>query len=200
MAGHGEFERMKRLMMACLSSKRPLAIDSFDRANGALGTADLGGAWIANLGTFSITSNQAKETLSGGTSVATLTISQLDYDVSADITWYSGDTIGLIARCDSSGVENFMRLRYDGSTIDITKTVSSTLTVLNSYSFTWGNGTIRRLRFSCSGNKFIGYVDGVEVISTIDDNPTKTKYNAGMSAAKVGSAAQTLFNNLLVMG
>ncbi len=40
----------------------PLVSDSFDRADGALGTADVGGAWTAVAGTWAISSQRAKIT------------------------------------------------------------------------------------------------------------------------------------------
>lgn len=192
---------MKRMMMGCLSSKRPLAQDAFNRANGALGTADLGGAWVANNATVTIVSNKAKGGQDTFTNAATLVISQLDYDVSVDVAWFTGEVINVLARCAATGIADYMGLRYDGSALGITRRLANgTPSVLASQSYSWTSGDTHRLRFSCSGNLFKGYADGVEIVSISDDNSTKTRFNAGFSASKSGVIPSSTFDNFLVMG
>lgn len=57
-----------------------LASDSFNRADGPLGTADIGGAW-ATTGTWSIVSGQARNAGSADYDLATLNVSATAVDV-----------------------------------------------------------------------------------------------------------------------
>lgn len=186
-------------MIGCLGGRRPLASDTFNRPDGLIGTADVGGAWTINAGSFNVVSNKAKAATSGFTSVATLVISPLDYEVSADVTWSGDSRAAIVARCDSSGITNYMRLYTDGSSIVIGKIISNSATVLNSYSYAWTSGATHNLRLVCSGNNFYGYLDGVLVVSASDDNATKTLTNAGLLASPVSGVPTSLFDNFLVL-
>lgn len=186
--------------MKTLQSILTLAQDSFDRANGALGNAEIGGAWTINGGSVSIVSNQAKGGTSSTTNAATLVMLRLNYTVYADITWYTGEIVSIIARCDSSGISNHMRLRYDGTNLEITKVISGSSTTLATSALSWMSGTTKRLRFSCIGNDFVGSVDGVPVLTTTDDNATKTKYNVGFGLFKSGAVSASTANNFLAEG
>lgn len=191
---------MNKIMFLKAYGKRTLAQDSFDRANGAIGTAEFGGAWTINAGSFNIVSNKAKAGTSGFSSAATLAISPLDYEVSADVTWSGDSRAAIVARCDSSGITNYMRLYTDGSSIVIGKIIASSATALATYSYSWTSGTTHNLKLACNGNNFSAYLDGVLVASVTNDNATKTLKNAGISASPVSGTPTSLFDNFLVMG
>lgn len=192
---------MKRLMMACLSGRRVLAQDSFDRSNGALGNADIGGAWTVSEGTFAIATNKAKATANAVRSCAVLLMPQLDYEISCDITWYTGDIAIIVARSTNANANDQIRARVSGTTILLQKIISDSGTTLgSSYSYTWSNGATHNIKLSCKGNDFIVYLDGTSVITATDDNATKTNQYAGLLASKTGAVPATLFDNLLVMG
>ena len=191
---------MNKIMFLKVYGRRILAQDSFDRSNGALGTAEIGGAWTVNNGSVSIVSNKAKGgSATATTDAATLVMGQLDYEISVDITWYTGEVVSVFARCAASGVSDLMRLRYDGTDIVITKIISGSSTTLATAALSWTSGTTKRLALSCVGNTFVGYVDGVQYVSVTDDNTTKARYNVGFGAF-AGAAPASLFDNFLVMG
>ena len=190
---------MKRMMIGCLSAKRLMASDAFNRSNGALGTADVGGSWVATAGTFAISSNKAVATVSG-TSVSTLQMAQTDYDIAADCVWVTGESVAIVGRSPASGNDNHIRLRANGTDILIEKRISTTNTTLATTALSWTSGTTKRLRLSCSGNLFVGYVDGVQVLSVSDDNVTKTNSYVGIQAAKTSAVPASTFDNFLVLG
>lgn len=174
--------------------------DGFNRVNGPLGNAEIGGAWSVNNGTVTIVSFKAKGGTSGTTNMATLLMPQLDYEISADFTWATGEVLSVIARSDSSAAQNFMRLRYDGTKIEIMKTISGTSTSLASYNHSWANGATKNLKLFCRGNTFTGYINDVAVISVTDDNATKTLTRAGIGLYKSGGVPASTAKNVLVNG
>ena len=191
---------MNKIMFLKVYGRRILAQDSFDRSNGALGTAEIGGAWTVNNGSVSIVSNKAKGgSATATTDTATLVMGQLDYEISVDITWYTGEVVSVFARCAASGFSDLMRLRYDGTDIVITKIISGSSTTLATAALSWTSGTTKRLALSCVGNTFVGYVDKVQYVNATDDNTTKTRYNVGFGAFAAAAPA-SLFDNFLVMG
>lgn len=173
-----------------------IAKDGFDRANGPLGNAEVGGAWLVNNGSVTIVSNKAKGGTAGTTNMATLLMPQLDYDISVDFTWYSGEVISLVARSDASAGLNFMRIRYDGTKVEIYKVIAGVSTSLASYNYSWGSGATHNLRLSCRGNDFTGYLDGALVVSATSDNATKVNYRAGFGLYESGGTPASLADNV----
>lgn len=189
---------MRRMMLGCLSSKRLLAFDSFSRANGALGTAEFGGTWIDTNATVAIVSQNAKGTEGTYTNVNHLVMPQLDYDVSADVTWYTGEVVSLCARLNA--ISNYMRVRYDGTNVIIQKVISGSSTNLGSAAFAWTSGATMRFGFSVSANTFTASIDGVKILSVSDDNITKTYYGVGFGSSKSGAVPASTFDNFMVLG
>lgn len=190
---------MKRLMMACVNGRRTIASDTFTRSNGAIGTAELGGAWVVPVGSVNVSSNQAKGT-SNNSNYAALLIPQLDYEVSADVTWYTGEILAIVLRGSSSNDDSQMRARIIGTEITITKRLSGTNTTLATYSSTWTSGTTKNVKISCYGNVFTCYLNGTQILTATDDNATKTQQYAGFLASKSAAVPASLFDNFLVMG
>lgn len=149
-----------------------LAQDSFDRANGPLGTADFGGAWTEQSSSqWAIASNEAvvNNVISG---LGLATIGAADDDVLLSADWRSvapnrGDT-GLVARwLDNnnyySGVANNHSSPYSMS---IYKTVAGVRTQI-----TIGLPIVEvayRLGFLVRGSELILYKDGIPVLSATD--------------------------------
>lgn len=190
---------MRKINFIKAHSVRVLASDAFNRSNGALGNADIGGAWVATAGTFAISSNKAIATASD-TSVATLRMGQVNYDISADCIWRTGESVAIVGRSPASGNDNHVRLRANGTSLLIEKRISTTNTTLASVPLSWTSGDMKNLRLSCSGNLFVGYVDGVGVVSATDDNITKTNVYVGIQAAKADAIPTSTFDNFLVIG
>lgn len=175
-----------------------VAIDTFNRANGAPGTADAGGNWTIVNATVAIASQKLKGTQATFSNAATIPLSQVDVGIFVDFTWYTGEIIGIIARA-ASGYTTFMRLRYDGAKFEITKAISGE-TVIATYDYAWTNGTTKRIGFACAGNAFAGYIDGAVVITATDDNVTKTDIRVGLTFAKAGAIPASTADNFLVVG
>lgn len=175
-----------------------LASDTFNRANGAPGTADVGGNWTIVNATVAIASQKLKGTQATFNNAATIPLNQVDVGIFVDFTWYTGETIGIIARA-ASGYTTFMRLRYDGTNFEITKAISGE-TVVATFGYAWTSGTTHRIGFACAGNAFAGYINGAVVITAIDDNETKTGARVGLSFAKNGTVPSATADNLIVVG
>jgi hypothetical protein len=173
-----------------------LVSDTFTRSNGAIGTAEVGGAWSAT--SVSVVSGKAKGTDTTYTNNATIAVSQVDIGAFADFAWYTGENFSLYARADS-GMANFMRVRYDGTNIELTRTISSTNTVMASYAFAWVSAEVHRIGLVCSGNTFGVYLDGSMIISITDDNATKTLLRAGFATQKTGGVPSTTVDNVLIV-
>ena len=176
---------------------RVLASDTFTRANGTLGNAEVGGAWAVPEGTFAVSSNKAKGT-AVGTSYAVLQLTQLNYSISADITWYTGDTIALVFRGTGTNSDDQMRIRFIAGTLSITRRLAGTNVDIATYSYTWSSGSSHNIKAVCNGNTFTCYLDGTQVMTATDDNTTKSNLYVGLLSSKSGSAPATTFDNLRV--
>lgn len=176
-----------------------LAYDSFNRANGSLGTAEIGGAWTVAEGTFSVSSNQAKGSTSAASRCfAVLPISTPNCSISCEVTWFTDEITSIVARSTSANAENQMRCRINGSTVSIEKRISDSATTLVSVSYSWTSGLAKLVKFVCNGNDFSVFINGVLIASATDDNALKTNTYVGMLAAKSGAVPATLFNNFSV--
>lgn len=197
MGWHGGDVCMRRMMIGCLNGIRIAAYDRFDRANGALGTAEVGGAWSSVSGTCAIASNKAKGTTSGASNIAALECSVTEQDVSASVVWYTGETASLL--CRVSDANNYMRVRVDGTTLQVFRVVSGSSTSIATYSYTWTSGAAHKLSIKCAANTFYVLIDDALVITVTDDNATKTYTKAGFVAFKTGAVPESTFDNFMVM-
>lgn len=108
----------------------PVASDSFNRADGAIGstdgaaTAEVGGsgkAWTNQVGSFAIGTNKAVPTLDGGLAVATVDAGSPDLYVQATPT-LAGGSVGLVAWWTDA--DNHLRVRHDGTNAVLEKVVA----------------------------------------------------------------------------
>lgn len=140
------------------------ARDTFTRANSAtsLGTADVGGAWTVDGGTWGISSNQAYQP--GNTGFTRAWVPGLaDGVVEADITVGASKNVGLmVRRVDAS---NFIRVWLNGgNSIAIQTWVAGgfgATIVTTGYTFTVGQ--TYRIRVAFQGNKYQAWVNGVNI-------------------------------------
>lgn len=111
----------------------PIASDTFDRADGALGTATVGGAWTAIMGTWAIASNRAKltSTNSGAMAVAMLPVGTALSTGSAlvDVQLSSGNArVGLVLRGTDQNSYMAVDMRSPANEVGIRKRLAATTT------------------------------------------------------------------------
>lgn len=161
--------------------------DTFDRANGNLGNADTGQAWLTGgvaTTAWVVSSNVAKRA-SATTSVNDVTyidIGKTDVILSADITLTTfSNGSRLVARMSGTDVNNCMSMLLSGNgTVSCVRTISGSSTALSSSPFSFSPGATYSCVFMCRGNIFSIYVDGVLKVSVEDDNALKTNTIVGM--------------------
>lgn len=115
----------------------PLASDSFNRADGAIGSTDGAGtpetggsglAWAADAGTFTIATNKAKASvLAGGIAITTVAASSVNVMVEMEVTRAAGDAGMILRYVDAS---NYVRAIHNGTNVQLVKVVAGTPTTL----------------------------------------------------------------------
>lgn len=165
--------------------RRTIALDAFTRADSAvsLGTADIGGAWTANVGTWGISSNKAYCPTPDGvaTQVATLSTGVPNATVSATFT---GTGIGtgtampwLIFRfVDTS---NYLLVSaQSATTIEIFKKIAGSFTQIGTAAHVWASG--QRVMVTFNGSSIVTFVDGVQRATASDSAlSTATRHGIG---------------------
>lgn len=161
--------------------------DLFDRANGNLGNADTGQAWLTGgvaTTAWSVYSNHARRS-SATTSVndvAYIDCGKFDVIISANImiTTYSQGSC-LVARMSGTSVDNCMRLYlHPTGTVVIQKIISGSITNIAQAPFAFTSGNTYSCIFVCRGNVFSAYINSVLKVSAEDDNALKTNTRIGM--------------------
>lgn len=180
-----------------------LAQDSFDRANGALGTADVGGVWTNVPGTDSwgVVSNKAQVTgVSVGLGVALIGGNVADLEQSLDITETSPNRgyVGLTARyIDTSNY--YVCNHQNGSAprhANIYKVVSGVATNLLNFDV---NTDTYRLGFRVQGNVLSILKNGL-VVATIVDNTFSAAGRYGMMFWTGSGWSDFIADNYLATG
>lgn len=117
----------------------PIASDSFDRANGALGTSNGAGteetalttpAWVDKVGTSAIATNMATfSALSGGIGITTLETNNRDVYAEVGVTRTAGSA-GLCLRYTDAN--NYLAIYHNGTNVQAVDVVAGTpTTILN---------------------------------------------------------------------
>lgn len=185
-----------------------LALDTFNRADGSLGTADSGQNWTVPDSLWKIVSNKAKYTV-GGTGTygknAYIDSGITNHTVEADIVRGTNDDyVGLcfqtaIASPDNTG----WRFRCSGTTAYISLVLSGTFTDYASAEFSWSGGVqhhVKVVTYQSGGNLYISaYIDGVLITSYtgaayIYSNLT----NAGLCTIRAAAAPGSTFDNFKI--
>ena len=183
-----------------------IAFDYFNRANGALGTADSGQSWITPAETLSIVSNKAARTTatpSLGVNAFLPTGAQA-HVIDSDITLGSGDLAGLrVLSSTSSPEQNGWAVYFNGSDAYIVLFQSGGITTHATASFNWTAGATKHVKVSASQSgttiSIVAYVDGVSVVtSNYASAPTGTLTYAGLFLLKTGSAPTSTFDNVVI--
>jgi len=184
-------------------SSGTIAFDYFNRANGALGTADSGQSWITPADTLSIVSNAAKRTASTpsyGASAFIDTGTQ-SHTIEADITMASDGGVGLrILSPTSAPDQNGWCIWFTASTAYTYLFSSGGHTGYSPVSYSWTSGVTKHVKVVASQTgsnvSIYTYIDGT-LIKTFNstDAPTGTMTLAGIFVLLTsGTPAQTIDN------
>lgn len=167
---------------AALRLDRVIAWDTFNRADGALGTSESGHTWEVLSGTWAIASNQATSTDGVFDTAAVIDPGEADVDVRAWMNYSGASRTGLVVRgIDSS---NFLFVARRDTDFRILKLDAGSSTQLAAASVTAtaaDKGHLVRVR--CVGNQIDAYLDDVRVTRHTLTGGDATKYGA---ATKVG--------------
>jgi hypothetical protein len=173
------------------------ATDSFDRADGGIGTADTGGAWTNRVGTWTIVSNKAKigTPVDDTRNMVTLAVAQADVHVSVDLTLSATNnraSAGLVVRYADDN--NLIRLELFKSSsvandIYLVQRLAGSNTTLGSLIGTGAltNGNTYNIKLIISGTNISYVQDGVQRIAPAAFNSGLTTQNYGLISLKGSS-------------
>lgn len=171
--------------------------DSFNRANGALGSTDGAGgvetggsglAWQDSVGTWAISSNAAAASaLSGGVAIATVDAGTPNLLFSLRLLARAGGEIGMVLRyVDSS---NYIRCYHDGTNVKLDKIVAGSVTNVASVAVAFTAN--RRAHVAINGNDIvISYPTDTSVgstVYTVTDAALQTGTRIGLYTTNTGS-------------
>lgn len=136
------------------------ASDSFNRANGALGSTDGAGhadgvsgnglAWTSQIGTWGIATNKAASSaLAGGVAVATVPTTKQHIFVEKATLARVGGIVGIVMRYVDA--DNYVIAGHDGTSAILVKRVAGVETTVGSTAAAFGAG---KLTAMCSGTTF----------------------------------------------
>lgn len=186
---------------------KPIIYDSFNRANGNLGNADSGQAWLSDGSATTrwvINSNVAKrsDATSLSTDVAYIDCGKSDVIISADVVMHYTYGTYLVARMTGSSFANSMSVYLDQSgQVAVQKTISGAATTFGLTTFSYTYGSVINCVFSCIGNDFKVYINGALKVSVTDDNALKTNTMCGMHIKLAGTTtSDDYFDNFLLKG
>lgn len=160
------------------SARRPYLLDTFTRADGALGAAEVGGAWLAGTGTFGIVSGKAVCTALGGSfAAATLNAPQPDVTVSATfVTPTAGTGIyGLVWRYVDAA--NFWVTLFNAGMVQNYSVTAGAFGAAPGGTFARVGGVAHTLAVSVVGTTATVSVNGVQVVApfTVTARATATR-------------------------
>lgn len=168
-------------------------LDSFNRANGSLGTADNGATWSVLTGTAAISSNTAVPT--GGSPSATAVIPYGDHtnaDFSLKIKVTTGaNPAGLVFRCLDNSNRAGCFIGITTQTASIFKTDGGTTTELTNISMTITTGVTYTVRAVLTGPLIDMYVDGVLKVSFTLTGGDETQYTTANGYTNIGFRGDT---------
>lgn len=175
-----------------------LASDSFNRANGSLGTTDGQGhtgavqgdglTWVDQIATVGIKSNRASAlTADANRSIATVDVGDADVVITGDIRATFAPAGFVVRYADSS---NYVYTRVDSATAtaQIRKVISGSETTVKSNPITYVESA--ELKLTAVGDTFTMFYNGVNVTDgsvTISDSAVQSPTLHGVRFAGVGS-------------
>jgi hypothetical protein len=189
-----------------LTEKREVIVaDSFNRPNNAssLGATSQGAlGWIAQNGTWGISSNKAYLASNTSQSSAVVNTAVADVDVSADIIPGSSANFGLVFR--SIDNNNYLLAFFGFGNIQLFKRDNgSFIGLTGGFPFSITPGSTYQFRIVASGDQLKMFIDGNEVISHTLSSGDQLKYGSATSHgiridAGGGGDSGTVFDNFKI--
>ncbi len=170
--------------------------DTFNRADSAsaLGTpSDGGSAWVAQSGTWGISSNQGYDVTGGSQETAVLEASASDVDVQVTLV-LAGNSEGLIAR--SAGDNDYLLFVFQTSSNELYlyKRVGGSFTDLNGGAVSSTITSTDVFKLSVSGSTVNCYQNGVLKIGPITTTAGQTNTKHGLRAHSSSGARFDTFS------
>jgi len=186
---------------------RTIVYDSFNRANGNLGNADTGQAWLTGGSpstAWVVSSNLAKRATATNlnSDVAYIDCGKADVTISADVVMTNTYGVYLIARMASASASDSIGAYLDVTgQVMVVKRIAGSSTILGNTTFAYTAGSIVSCVFSCKGNDFKIYINGVLKASVTDDNALKANTRCGMQINLFSSSVEyDYIDNFTVKG
>lgn len=179
-----------------------LASDSFNRADGVLGSTDGAGhaeanggsgkAWVDQLGTWGIATNKAAASaLSGGKAMALVDIGTRDLILACSVTRSAG-VVGIVLRWTDAN--NYLIAYHDGTNAKLDEVVAGTPTTRITAAATYNAGSEIRVR--ANGAQYILYYNDLYVGNYGSGSALLTGTKCGMYTTDTGAT----FDNFVLFG
>lgn len=155
--------------------------DSFDRANGPIGTADVGGPWTDPSGAWTVSSNQAKLSSASGFRVAVITAT-LEDEGDFTVTMVNVGTHGLCMRRDG-GTNNFIGTRVSGGFLRLIRVTSGAATTIGT------GGAVNAgdvISVNITGNTYTVYINGTQQFQATESQGDDRYQHGIMSQTSTG--------------
>lgn len=169
-------------------------LDSFNRANGALGTSDSGQNWSVLTGTSVISGNAAVVTAGAPSATAALPFGDHttgDFSLKVSVSSGAANPAGLLVRVLDNNNRVGCFLGISNQRASIFKTDGGTTTELAFAAFTIAASTVYTVRAVLTGALIDMYVNGVLVVSFTLTGGDETQYTAANGYTKVGFRGDT---------
>jgi len=173
--------------------------DYFNREDSSiLGVSDTGQTWVQIQGALSIRNNTAKASATAMNSSESMINSGLvDYNISVDFNYVSGNTTTLSFRSAGSSSNNKMFVQLTYSNMVMRRNIAGAVVTVGTYARTFSSGTYN-VRVNVKGNVFTVYVDDVLVLTVTDDNALKNYTGVGLYTYSYNAVPTASFNNFKV--
>lgn len=153
--------------------------DTTPLANHAPDVDIVGGWWTELVGSWAISSNQARvDAVVAQDEFATIDSGRADVLVIADVTLTNdgaGDhNVGLVFRIDAANDWWLFWQDINDGNLRLGKFVLGSFTSVGSKSFVWPSGATKEMKVKLSGNSIECFVDGVLEHSTVDSHNVGT--------------------------
>lgn len=174
--------------------------DTFPRADSALtlGSAETGQPWSVPVGAVGVLSGRAYIAAGINSVAAFVQTGIADGEVTADLTWRTGNECAVFARCDSlSSANNCIEAILRNTGITLRKRVAAALTNIGSYAFAAVDAQVYRVAVQMQGPAIQVAVDGVYRISVTETDHVGNTV-AGFWGFKSAAIAEVQFDNFRV--
>ena len=148
-------------------------------------TPEVGGAWIADVGTWQIQTNAAQSTaLAGGIAIATVDAGVINVLQTASPS-VAGGVAGVIVRY--ADADNYVRAVHNGTNATLTKVVAGVPTDMIDAAAAYRAG--REIRIICDGTAFDMFYHNVKIgtTQTIADAGLQTGTKVGLYSTNTGN-------------